>query len=218
MNGNGLLDAGEDANGNGVLDPAEDINNSGSLEPRNVASVVGTITTDDNGFGLFDIVYAKEYALWVNVALTATVGVAGTESAQTVTFRLPASVDDLKDENSPPSDQSPFGAMSTCTEVRENIPFNVQAAYDPDTTDVFVYWNLLDNASTYNVYWTTAIPGADPNNVITNATGSDLGVRPVHSINGLNPATTYYIVVTANIIGNPIVESDPSYIIEINVP
>ncbi|WP_455218481.1 Ig-like domain-containing protein, partial [Kaarinaea lacus] len=122
LNGNGLLDAGEDANNNGVLDASEDLNNNGTLEPRNVASVVGTITTDANGFGLFDIVYAKEYALWVNVALTATVGVAGTESSQTVMFRLPASVDDLKDENSPPSYRSPFGAMTTCDEIRDDIP------------------------------------------------------------------------------------------------
>ncbi|WP_455207290.1 Ig-like domain-containing protein [Kaarinaea lacus] len=209
----------EDLNLDGILDQGEDVNNNGTLEPRNVASVAGTVTTDANGFGLFDIVYAKEYALWTNVALTATVGVAGTESAQTVTFRLPASVDDLKDQSTPPSYRSPFGAMSTCTQIRDNIPYNVIAAFDPDTTDVLVSWNLLDNASTYNVYWTTVNPGVDPNNVIANQTGNDQGVRPIHSINGLaGGGTTYYLVVTANIIGNPTVESEPSDIYEIYVP
>jgi hypothetical protein len=107
------------------------------------------VTTDDTGFAQFTIDYAKQFALWVNVTLTATAGVSGTESSSTVNFWLPASVEDMSAEDSPPSYRSPFGATSACNEVRETIPYNVSATAD---TAVVVYWRPVDQASNYNVY------------------------------------------------------------------
>ncbi|MGB5581562.1 MAG: Ig-like domain-containing protein [Woeseia sp.] len=127
----GCLD--EDQNRNGVLDqddpatPAdesEDTNGSGRIEAGNIASVVaqagvgGTITTDAGGFGIVDIFYPQEYANWVDVALTATTAVQGTEFAKTARFRLPVAADDIDDAaEEPPGNPSPFGTSSSCLDT-----------------------------------------------------------------------------------------------------
>ncbi|MGD8568235.1 MAG: Ig-like domain-containing protein, partial [Gammaproteobacteria bacterium] len=139
----------EDINRDGVLDTGEDTNSNTILDPRNVATVPVSVTTDDSGFAQFTIDYAKQFALWVNVTLTATAGVSGTESSSIVNFWLPASVDDMTDEANPPSYRSAFGATSACDEIRETIPYNVSATAD---TAVVVYWRPVDQASNYNVY------------------------------------------------------------------
>jgi len=79
----------EDSNENGILDPGEDINGNGVLDPGNVASVPATVTIGADGTASFDVTYAREFALWVQVRLTAAAGVAGTEGTDTVYFWLP---------------------------------------------------------------------------------------------------------------------------------
>ncbi len=104
----------EDGNENGILDPGEDNNNT--LEPGNIASVPATVTTDGSGTFEFGVVYPREYAQWVYVRLTASTGVAGTESQHTVRFWLriaPADIDDV--DVSPPGEFSPFGTNNNCT-------------------------------------------------------------------------------------------------------
>lgn len=113
--------ADEDVNRNGVLDPGEDFNNSGRIEAGNIASVVaqsgtgGTFTTDSGGFGIIDVYYPQEFAYWVDVTLTATTSVQGTEFAESSKFRLPGSAEDFSDEDTdPPGNPSPFGQSDTC--------------------------------------------------------------------------------------------------------
>ena len=55
---------------NGILDPGEDQNGNNRLDPGNVASVTAAIT-DSTGHGTVSIVYARDYAYWVNVKLEA---------------------------------------------------------------------------------------------------------------------------------------------------
>lgn len=100
----------EDTNENGILDPGEDINNSGVIEPGNIAAAPSQVTTGTDGTFEFSILYAQEFATWVEVRLTASTLVAGTESTDTVTFWLPISADDVNDtQTDPPGINSPFG-------------------------------------------------------------------------------------------------------------
>ncbi|MDM8516649.1 invasin domain 3-containing protein [Desulfobacterales bacterium HSG16] len=92
-NGSGccLLPTGEyeneDINRNLIHDPGEDLNKDGDLTPKN--STAGTIDafveTDDNGIATFDWIYMKEYAQWVEVEISASTTVLGTETRSTLT-------------------------------------------------------------------------------------------------------------------------------------
>ncbi len=100
----------EDTNENGILDPGEDINNSGVIEPGNIASAPAQVATGADGTFEFDILYPREFASWVEVRLTASTQVAGTESTDSVTFWLPIASEDTNDTNVlPPGVNSPFG-------------------------------------------------------------------------------------------------------------
>jgi adhesin/invasin len=111
----------EDLNRNGIvdLDLNEDINKNGILDPRNVATLsdangTGTgnaikITTNENGFADFNILYPKNYSTWIDVELVARTVVAGTETEARSEFRLAAMVADLTGKDSAhPSEYSPF--------------------------------------------------------------------------------------------------------------
>ena len=118
----------EDANRNGVLDPEEDDgindNGNGTLEAGNIATVAaqstgsGTFTTDENGFGIVDVIYPQEFARWVDVTLTAQATVQGTETSEASRFRLPIAASDVTDQNTtPPGNPSPFGISSSCLDT-----------------------------------------------------------------------------------------------------
>lgn len=95
---------------NGVLDAGEDLNSNGALEPGNIASVPGTVTTDETGFGIIDIVYAKDYADWVDVRLRASAQVAGSEGFHEVELNLPVLASDVDTLTAAvPGEVSPFG-------------------------------------------------------------------------------------------------------------
>lgn len=101
----------EDVNNNGILDSGEDANTSTRLEAGNIASVTSNVTTGADGSVLVDVIYPQEYALWVNVDLSASTSVQGSEYVRTVNFDLPIAADDVTDENtSPPGVVSPFGS------------------------------------------------------------------------------------------------------------
>ncbi len=102
----------EDVNENGILDPGEDINSNGTLEPGNIAAAPASVITGADGTFEFDILYAREYAEWVEVRLTASTQVAGTESSDTVVFWLPIAAEDTNDtETALPGVNSPFGTQ-----------------------------------------------------------------------------------------------------------
>ena len=104
----------EDGNRNGILDSGEDVNNNGTLEPANIADIPGTLTTDDTGFAIFDIIYAREFT-WVEVEIEARATVSGSEGFSTARFSLPGLASDFNDcEVSPPGQLSAFGQATTC--------------------------------------------------------------------------------------------------------
>jgi len=116
--------ADEDVDRDGVLDPGEDFNNSGEIEAGNIATVSAqstgnaTFVTDENGFGIVDVVYPQEFATWVDVTLTAQATVQGSETATTSKFRLPIAAADISSEDqSPPGNPSPFGQSDTCADT-----------------------------------------------------------------------------------------------------
>lgn len=109
------LNEDPDALLNGIIDADEDLNGNGQLEPGNVASVPGTVTTDASGFATFSIIYAKDYAQWVEVKLRASAQVAGSEGTDEVEFYLPILAKELTNKDiTPPGNPSPFGTANAC--------------------------------------------------------------------------------------------------------
>ena len=80
-----------------IRDPGEVVNSNGQLIPPNSAAGVipTTIMTDLEGKAIFDLIYAKEYAEWIEDSLTATIEVGGTETSATVLFWLLPTQDDI---------------------------------------------------------------------------------------------------------------------------
>lgn len=106
----------EDINGNGMLDVGEDVNGDGLLTPGNVVSIPSSGTTDSNGQVIIDILYAKQYAPWVDVDIAVKAESAGSESAESQVFTLPVLIDDLTQVGSaPPS--SPYGIGPNCNDT-----------------------------------------------------------------------------------------------------
>ena len=125
INRNGIYDPSlfEDANGNGVWDAGE-LRETSPLKPGNVVvATPGLLTTDSSGRATFSLQYGEQYALWVNVDLTAKSVVAGTESRTTQSFLLSMLVDDATDIKSTPANAiSPFGTGFSLTGVAEPCP------------------------------------------------------------------------------------------------
>jgi Bacterial Ig-like domain (group 1) len=109
----------EDVNRNGVLDANlnEDFNNSGRIEAGNIAAVTpSNVTTDANGFALVVVSYPQEYAYYLQVALSASATVQGTEYVRTNRFMLEGSAEDFRDvQKAAPGPRSPFGVATTCS-------------------------------------------------------------------------------------------------------
>jgi len=187
----------EDLNLNGFIDAVptpEDLNQNGDLDPRNVASVSGTVTTDTNGFAKIDIIYAKEYANWVSVQLTATTGVDGSESLDTVYLGLPAEAGEMNSRDNPPAFFSPWGPASTCYNAKSVVPYNViaipsdaisdQATPPSYTGDITVDWTSLPGATSYNVYRSQDPIALSGTGVPLDGNGAPLAAIPA-------PASTY---------------------------
>ena len=65
--------------------------------------------TDENGQAIIELRYAKTYAAWGEVKITASTPVSGSESQTSQFFTLSASGADLRQETSPPN-RNPFGS------------------------------------------------------------------------------------------------------------
>lgn len=108
----------EDRNGNGQLDPTEDTNGDGLLTPSGVATVTGSVVTDDTGFGIVTIKYPAEVGNWVKVRLEARATVAASEGTGRVDFVLPVLASDLTTETvTPPGNPSRFGESASCSDT-----------------------------------------------------------------------------------------------------
>ncbi|MDM8566971.1 Ig-like domain-containing protein [Candidatus Halobeggiatoa sp. HSG11] len=102
----------EDVNRNGILDLNlnEDVNNNNQIDPGNVVTVDKLkLITDSSGFADFNVVYAIQYARWVNVEITARTEVAGTESSDTLQISTICSIEDVTKQLCPRA--NPFGAQ-----------------------------------------------------------------------------------------------------------
>jgi len=106
----------EDVNFNGILDAGEDFNTNLKLDPGLVASVSpGSVTTNASGTALVKVMYPKDHADYVQVRLTATTTVQGTEASTSATFWLPSAAPDVNKQNvGPPGPVSPYGVSNDC--------------------------------------------------------------------------------------------------------
>jgi hypothetical protein len=102
---------------NGILDPGEDYNTNGRLEAGNIATVTpSNAVTDTNGFVVVSVFYPQEYAYYLDVSLSASTTVQGTEYVRTSKFMLPGIATDFNSINKgPPGPVSPFGQATSCS-------------------------------------------------------------------------------------------------------
>ncbi len=104
----------EDANANGILDPGEDDNGDGVLWPGNVVAVSPATVQTANGQATISLAYAESFVPWVQVRLTASATVAGTESRTDAEFVVPGDSKDFTVQSNPPAGvTSPFGLLPT---------------------------------------------------------------------------------------------------------
>ncbi|MFT5996985.1 MAG: hypothetical protein ACJAWQ_000806 [Paraglaciecola sp.] len=106
----------EDVDGNGILDAGEDTNGDGQLTPGNVASIPAIGLTDENGQMLVDINYAKQFGAWVDITIAVNGESSGSEASETQNFSLGVAASDLTDEASPPP-SSPYGVGLNCNDI-----------------------------------------------------------------------------------------------------
>jgi len=97
--------ANEDVNRNGILDTGEDtVFVNGRLDPGGVVAITSAAMTDSNGFAGFNLTYAKSFGNWVDVEITATTNVSGTESTSVLHTTLKVKEGDTPFLNSPFND------------------------------------------------------------------------------------------------------------------
>jgi phage-related protein len=103
--------ADEDIDRDGILDAGEDQNSSGRLEAGNIVTATpSNAVTDTNGFVQVKVFYPQEYAYYLDVALSASANVSGTEYARTSNFLLAGLASDFNSiTKGPPGPVSPFG-------------------------------------------------------------------------------------------------------------
>jgi len=118
----------EDVNGNRILDPGEDTNNNGDLDPQDPAIVAqhltsiptvqgGQISTDVNGSGYFTLMYPASSSLWSEVDVTVRAKALGVESEETFHANLYVSSKRLNDVSKiPPNVFSPYGQSTSCVD------------------------------------------------------------------------------------------------------
>ena len=102
---------------NGILDPGEDYNLNGRLEAGNIAAVTpSNAVTDASGFVLVNVFYPQEYAYYLDVLLSASTTVQGTEYVRTSRFLVPGISTDFNSlTKGPPGPVSPFGQATSCS-------------------------------------------------------------------------------------------------------
>ena len=69
---------------------------AGTLTSLNASDAAGTVTTDANGVGMFNLTYGKNSAIWTVVRIRGTTLVAGSDATGEMQFRLSALVTDVK--------------------------------------------------------------------------------------------------------------------------
>ncbi len=130
--------------------------------------------TDSTGHSTLSIVYARDYAYWVNVRLEAFAQTAGSTASAFVTFNLTGSADDYSDERvAPPGDISPFGTSTTCFVDLTVTPVS--------SSQLTVTWQKSATAASYNVYRGGALLRSVATNTMTD-TGLAAGTQYCYQI------------------------------------
>ena len=116
----------EDVNGNRFLDTigpvSEDINGNGSLDPQDPASLTavedesyatlsgGSLTTDSNGSGFFELLYPASNSAWAFVEITARAEALGSEAEDAFRTVLPLPGSEINATDELPANYiSPYG-------------------------------------------------------------------------------------------------------------
>ena len=91
----------------------------GRIEAGNIAAVSPSNgSTDSSGFLLVSVFYPQEYAYYLEVDLSASATVQGTEYVRTSRFLVPGSAPDFNNTNqAPPGIVSPFGTGGSCADT-----------------------------------------------------------------------------------------------------
>lgn len=116
VNNNGILASGTNPNTGAPYD----FNGNGVLDPGSIAAVSpGTVTTSSAGTASVNVTYPQNYANWVQVKLTATATVAGTQNSTSAVFFLPTLATDLTNITvTPPGFVSPWGSSTSCANTK----------------------------------------------------------------------------------------------------
>ena len=87
----------EDQNRNSILDPGEDVNQDNKLTPPAAIAVPDPAKAITNEYGIanFNLIYPKEYALWIETEVTATMMYHGIEHRTSLSFTLPFDQSDV---------------------------------------------------------------------------------------------------------------------------
>ena len=96
------------------MDDGEDRNGDDNLTPGNVAAITEVVTTDENGQAFAFVDYPRQFGNWVNMRITARASSAGSESRESLVYRLGVALEDLNVEGSPPP-SSPYGLGNDCS-------------------------------------------------------------------------------------------------------
>ncbi len=121
INGNRIMDAGEDTNNNGKLDPQDPaliapfLPETGSVEDFATIDGNGSLRTDATGSGYFDLIYPVSNAGWASVEITARAQELGVEAEDSYTITLIADADEMRIGERPNNLYSPYGLDSDCT-------------------------------------------------------------------------------------------------------
>jgi hypothetical protein len=108
----------EDIDGDGILDTGEDNNSDGFLTP----GIVGTLTfadtsvTDENGQAELEYRYPASYGGWYNIVITIFGQSTGSEASQNHYYSLGISSDDLTNEGAG-LPANPFGSEANCSTI-----------------------------------------------------------------------------------------------------
>lgn len=149
---------------------------NGRLDPGAVASIDPVVTTGADGMAIFYVYYPKSYGNWVDVEITATADVSGTNASAKIETYLQVK------ENDTPYLSSPFGF-----EVQPLVA--TVAAGDKSNV---ITWDAVAGATSYNLYWSTS-PGLTTSNWWP---GDRIGnaISP-YTHGDLTNGTTYYYIV-----------------------
>lgn len=135
----------EDKNENLHLDEGEDTNANGTATPPNSSAGIlpTTVNTDEHGVANFNLVYAKQSAVWITSRIRATTFVLGSETTTTYSLSLPYEKEEGIAGFLP---DSPYPIGLTVMEVGQTNPY--QLAYgdsyatsllDSEITETGVY-------------------------------------------------------------------------------